>query len=257
LVSTLESAHPPGGAAAADVAASSPPSARPLVGRAGELARITHTLDEVLTGPGRLVLLMGEPGIGKTRLCDEVTALAMRRGVPVLWGRSWEAGGAPAYWPWLDVLQGLAKRLEATALAAALGDSAALIVELVPEIRERLPPFPAAAPPPPDEARFRLWRTVFALVKQVAEPNGLLLIFDDLHSADRPSLLLLYALARQLRSARVLVVATCRDVEAQLVPENGEIIARLGREGTHLGLGRLDRSASTDLLRGRHGALAP
>ena len=71
------------------------------------MARVAHTLDEVLSGAGRFVLLMGEPGIGKTRLCDEITTVAGERGVPVLWGRSWEAGGAPAYWPWVQAFRSL------------------------------------------------------------------------------------------------------------------------------------------------------
>ena len=72
----------------------------------------------------------GEPGIGKTRLCDEATAAAARAGVPVLWGRAWEAGGAPAYWPWMEVLAGLCRRMTDDALAATLGEGAGLLAEL-------------------------------------------------------------------------------------------------------------------------------
>src|SRR5205823_4209265 len=113
------------------------------------------------------------------------------------------------------------------------------------------------APPPPDEARFRLWRAVVSLVRRAAAPGGLVLIFDDLHSADRSSLLLLYALARERRSLGVLLLATCRDVEARLDAEASELIfSRIAREGTTLTLSRLDRAAATELLRGRHpGAL--
>jgi hypothetical protein len=229
-----------------------------FVGRARELDALGRGLDDALAGRGRLFLLVGEPGIGKTSLCDAAAVAAAGRGLPVLWGRAWEAGGAPAYWPWLDVLASLARRLDDDALASALDvDGAPLVAELVPGLRARLPAAPAVAPPPPDEARFRLWRAVVSLVRHAAARDGLVLVFDDLHSADRASLLLLYALARELRSLRVLLLATCRDVEARLDAEASELVfARIAREGTTLTLPRLDRAASSDLLRGRNaGAL--
>ncbi len=76
-----------------------------FVGRAGEVAELTAALDNALAGRGGLYLLAGEPGIGKTRLAEELAALARERGARVLWGRCWEAGGAPAYWPWTQALR--------------------------------------------------------------------------------------------------------------------------------------------------------
>jgi len=230
-----------------------------FVGRARELEALARGLDDALAGRGRFFLLVGEPGIGKTSLCDAATAALAKRGVPVLWGRAWEAGGAPAYWPWLDVLASLARRLDDASLIASLdAEGAPLVAELVPELRSRLPAAPGFASPPAEEARFRLWRAVVSLVRRAAAPDCLVLVFDDLHSTDRASLLLLYALARELRSLRVLLIATCRDVEARLDTETSELVfSRVGREGTVLTLPRLDRAASADLLRRRNaGALA-
>jgi len=219
-------------------------------------------LEEASRGPGRILLVTGEPGVGKTRLGDEIAARAAARGSPVLWGRSWEAGGAPAYWPWLEVLGGLARALDDAALREALGEGGPLVADLLPELRVRLgEPADGGAPSPSrsaapssstDQPRFRLWRAVVSLVRRVAASRGLLLVFDDLHSADQSSLLMLYALAREIRSTRVMLIATCRDVEARLDPETGQLITRLGREGATLGLGRLDRQAALELL---HGAL--
>jgi hypothetical protein len=230
-------------------------SARALVGRAREVDQLEAALNEATRGPGRAVLLMGEPGIGKTRLCDEVAARAARRGLTVLWGRSWEAGGAPAYWPWLDVLAGLARGLDEASLRAALGEGASLLAELVPEIRAALPNLVPLPSPPSEEARFRLWRAVVGLIRRAGEGGGLVLIFDDLHAADRSSLALLYAVCREIRATRALLVATCRDVEARLDAEAGALIARIGREALTLSVARLDRAAANELLRHRAGVL--
>jgi tetratricopeptide (TPR) repeat protein len=219
--------------------------------------QLTEAAADALAGRGRFLLLTGEPGIGKTRLCDEIAGQIARGNVPGVWGRSWEAGGAPAFWPWLDPLASLARSLDGGALGEALGEGAALVAELVPEIAARLGSPPATAAAPSEEARFRLWRAVAGLVRRAAAPAGLVMIFEDLHAADRSSLALLYFVAREIRSMRALLIATCRDVEARLDPEAGEIISRLGREGATLSLRRLDRAASGDLLRRRTGELAP
>src|SRR3954466_13515165 len=97
------------------------PSGPTFFGRERELAQIGAALDEVAAGRGRLLLLAGEPGIGKTSLADCATAEAASRGFAVLWGRCWEAGGAPAYWPWLEILATLTRRLDDRALQEAPG----------------------------------------------------------------------------------------------------------------------------------------
>src|SRR5271168_2562712 len=81
-------------------------SAASFVGRARELAELRAALDETIGGQGRLFLLAGEPGIGKTRLADELARVAVAQGVQVLWGRCWEGGGAPTYWPLCQVIRG-------------------------------------------------------------------------------------------------------------------------------------------------------
>src|SRR5262245_49408235 len=96
------------------------------VGRDSELGQIAAALDGAGAGRGQLIMLVGEPGIGKTSLADRASARAARRDFTVLWGRCWEAGGAPAYWPWLDLLAELARALDDAALARALGDGAQL-----------------------------------------------------------------------------------------------------------------------------------
>src|SRR3954454_5600868 len=225
----------------------------PLVGRERELAEATSALEGAAGGRGRLLMVGGEPGIGKTSLADSIAATAASRGFKVLWGRCWESGGAPAYWPWLDLLSELTGMLGEGALRQALGDGASLFGELVPEVRARLPDLGAQAAPPPDEGRFRLWRATSALLHQAAKLQPLALVLDDLHAADRSSLALLHFVSRQLRPMRIVLLGTYRDVEARMDAEASELLSRICREGSTLPMARLDRRAAARFLRGRAG----
>ncbi len=234
-------------------AAATTPTA--FVGRERELAQIGAALDAAAAGRGQLVMLAGEPGIGKTSLADRAAALAAARGFTVLWGRCWEAGGAPAYWPWLDPIAELSRAVDDATLSRVLGDGAALLGEIVSELRARLPETPAGAAPPVEEGRFRLWRAVSALVHEATRQKPALIVLDDLHAADQSSLSLLHFVARQLRPMRVLLLASYRDVEARMDAATGDLLARVGREGTTLTLARLDRAASARFVQERVGAV--
>ena len=87
-----------------------------FVGRQGEMAALKAALDEVLSGKGRLVMLVGEPGIGKTRTAQELAAAAGQRGAHVLWGRCYEQAGAPPYWPWVQSLRSYVQQRDADQL---------------------------------------------------------------------------------------------------------------------------------------------
>src|SRR5215831_14382566 len=79
----------------------------PLYGRARELAELEAALDRAMAGRGSALLISGEPGVGKTRLVEELQTVAERRGAQVVWGRAWEVDGAPALWPWTQAMRGL------------------------------------------------------------------------------------------------------------------------------------------------------
>jgi DNA-binding SARP family transcriptional activator len=113
-----------------------------FVGRESELAEIADVVDRAIASRGGLVLLVGEPGIGKSRLADEATRHARARGARVLVGRCWEAGGAPAYWPWVQSLRSYIERHEAKKLRSELGSGAAEVAQIVPELRELIPGLP-------------------------------------------------------------------------------------------------------------------
>jgi tetratricopeptide (TPR) repeat protein len=171
-----------------------------------------RALDDAVAGHARLVLLSGEPGIGKTRLCEELGADARRRGVLGLWGNCYEGEGAAAFWPWVQILRAASRLLDTDTLRQALGSGGPLIVQLVPELRERLPDLPVAPALDSPQARFRLFDSVARFLEQVARNGALLLVLDDLHGADRLSLSLLEFLAHELRDAPVLIVGVYRDL---------------------------------------------
>jgi DNA-binding CsgD family transcriptional regulator len=185
----------------------------PFVGREAELAALTADLAAAVGGHGRVVLVAGEPGIGKTRLAEELAAQATACGALVLWGRCWEGEGAPAFWPWIQVVRAYLQTVDPTALRSEMGAGAADIAQLVPSIRDRLPGLPTSPPVEPEAARFQLFDSLAGFLRAAAARRPLLLVFDDLHWADAPSLALLRFVGRELEGAGLLVVGLYRHTE--------------------------------------------
>src|ERR1043165_2068909 len=181
-----------------------------LVGRGREVAALSAGLSQLASGRGGVTLISGEPGIGKTRLVSELAAIASERNIRIAWGRCWEAGGAPAFWPWQEAL-------------GALG--------------MRFPDGGNIAASDPAQARFALFRDITAVL--TADRTPLLIVLEDLHAADQSSVLLLEFLTSQVRSVPIAIVGTYRDLEASLRAEIGDVLARVGRAGSVLALARL------------------
>jgi eukaryotic-like serine/threonine-protein kinase len=201
-----------------------------FVGRERELAGLLTGLDDAFAGHGRLFLLSGEPGIGKSRLAEEVIARARARGGRILVGRCWEAGGAPAYWPWIQSLSAYVRESDPNALRAQLGARAEDLAQMVPELREHYPGLPEPPALESEAARFRLFDAVAGFLRNASANRPIVLVLDDLHAADTPSLLLLRFLARQLGSAGMLVLGAYRDVDPLPAQPLTEMLAELARE---------------------------
>jgi tetratricopeptide (TPR) repeat protein len=202
-----------------------------FVGRGQELDQLSAAFEEALGGRGRLILLSGEPGIGKSRLVDEFASRARESGV-LLWGRCWEAGGAPPYWPWVQLLRTYLRARDAESVRADLGTGAIDVAQMLPEIRELFPDLPSPLTVDPDSARFQLFDSATSFLLNASRREPLVLVLEDLHAADTPSLLLLQFLADQIGDARLLALATYRDVE--ITPEHPltSAVADLSREPT-------------------------
>src|SRR6476660_5155953 len=138
-----------------------------FVGRDAELDELGAGLNDAFAGHGRLFLLAGEPGVGKSRLAEELASHARDRGARVLVGRCWEAGGAPAYWPWVQALRSALRETEAETVRSWIGRGGPELTTILPELSDLLGDLP---PPPSDSggARFRLFESFTSLLRNTA-----------------------------------------------------------------------------------------
>src|SRR2546426_73792 len=139
-----------------------------------ELAELRAGLEDAVAGRGRFFLVVGEAGIGKTRLAEELAREAAERGGIALWGRCWEGEGAPPYWPWVQVLRAHLQSVHAEHLHGVVGAGAPYLVQLVPELGERLRDLPALSTSLQSEhARFYLFDAVATFFRNAAERTPL------------------------------------------------------------------------------------
>jgi hypothetical protein len=184
------------------------PPAQQFVGRESELHELRGAFDEAASGRGSVVLITGEPGIGKTRLIQELGRLASKRKWRVLAGNCWEEGGAPAYWPWIQVVR------------AADGEFEQLATER--------PTDSGQGSIDPDSIRFRLFDAVGRFLEEAARRRPLLVALEDLHAADAASLLLLRFLGGSIAQSRILIVGSYRERESGAAERAG-LLAELAR----------------------------
>ena len=206
------------------------PAGEIFVGREAELGRLREALVSARSGQGRLVLVAGEMGIGKSYLVRRLAAEVKADGQEVIWGRVWEEDGAPPYWPWLMILRQLLESRDVDWLRHRLGADAPVVAQVVAEVRERLPDLDSPPSLEPNQDRFRLFDSLTRFMRRAVSDRPLVLVLDDLHRADDSSLLLLRFLTRELADARLLVVATYRDARADQSEDFVRAMAELTRE---------------------------
>jgi DNA-binding CsgD family transcriptional regulator len=208
------------------------PRATPFVGREQELATLTGRLEAAGRGEGGVVFISGEPGIGKSRLLREIAGRARADGWLVLAGRAYDMEGMPPYLPFIEILREHLRHAPDEALAA-LASGAPDLCMLLPEVRERVPGLPRPPSLGPEGDRFRLFEAVSGFLINVArqsELNGLLVLLDDLHWADRTSVLLLQHLARKLGGVPFLAAAAYRTTDVAPAHPLFSVLADLARE---------------------------
>ncbi len=234
----------------------------PLVGRQAELAElgrlwglVTEKPDGAVSIAGlrapRIVILAGEAGIGKTSLAAELARRAHQDGAVVLAGRAPEEGLAP-YQPFLEALSHYFATASLDDIRAVVREHGPELARLVPELRRRVPELPTA-PVEPEAERYRLFEAVVGLLSSVSARAPILLVLDDLHWADRPTLLLLRHLVRAPRSQRLMVLIAFRTEAATDVLLDS--LAELSREGlsTQLDITGLSERDTAELVSLRAG----
>ncbi len=203
-----------------------------FVGREEELKQLRAAFDNALSGQGSLVMVVGEPGIGKTSVCEQLATYAALRGGRTLRGNCYEEGSLSLpYLPFVEALRAYVLSREPEELKSELGTDPAPVARIVSEVRDRvevdLGPLGEA-----EEERYRLLQAVTSFLRNAAAVQPLLLILEDLHDADRGTLDLLTHLARRLAGARLLVAATYRDVEVDRSHPLSGTLAELRRTGS-------------------------
>jgi predicted ATPase/DNA-binding SARP family transcriptional activator len=195
------------------------PTGAAMVGRSGELARILSSVSRGLAGSPSFTAVVGEAGIGKTRLVEEVAAAT--DSAVVAWGRCWDHEGTPALWPWERALAELVDRVGLDTCRELAAGPAAAISALVPQLGDA----PAAGVP-----RTQLYAAVVTFLEGVTDLHPVLMVLEDLHWGDRESVELAEYVATAMTRGRLALVVTVRNPSESRGTAGDDLIAAVARE---------------------------
>jgi tetratricopeptide (TPR) repeat protein len=221
-------------ASAPAVGPANPLYGRTFVGREQELRQLQSAYDAALSGQGSLAMVVGEPGIGKTSLCEQLATYVTVRGGRALVGHCYEEGSLSLpYLPFIEAMRSYVLTREPDGLRADLGSGAADVARLISEIRDALQ---VELRPPGDaeDDRWRLLQAVSTFLRNASSVQPLLIVLEDLHDAERGTIDLLLHLARNLNGTRLMIVGTYRDVEVDRAHPLSAALAELRRSGSFL-----------------------
>jgi class 3 adenylate cyclase/tetratricopeptide (TPR) repeat protein len=232
----------------------------PFVERDAERASLRRLVHDALAGRGRLALVAGEPGVGKSRLVAEIGDEAQARGMRMFTGHCVEMSGAPPYLPYVEMIeQAINNPRSPLALLDALGDVAAEIARIAPALRRAFPEIPPPVELPAELARRYVWNSLSEFIGRAAQGQPLLLVLEDLHWADESTVLFTEYLAPLLPEMPVLVLGTYRDQEVDLSHPLAHVIVHMERRRLveRVNLRRLPFDGVRAMLRALAGQPAP
>jgi serine/threonine protein kinase/class 3 adenylate cyclase len=202
---------------------------RTFVGREQELKTLESAFDSALSGQGSLLMIVGEPGIGKTTITEQLATYVGMRGGRSLTGHCYEEGSLSLpYLPFVEMMRSYVVQQDGEQLAKQLGSGAAEVARIVSEVRDRVRVEPPAGGSP-EEERFRLFQAVAGFLRNASSVQSLCLVLEDLHDADKGTMEMLVHLSRNLAGARILLVGTYRDVEVDRTHPLSAALAELRR----------------------------
>ncbi len=220
------------------VAAAEPPAVTPIgrvawgtfVGREREMEQLKEKLADSFSGLGAVVMVVGDAGIGKTRLLQEFATYARLRGAQVLYGAAYQGEAKLPYGPIAEALQDYVSRTSEEALRQAVSEGSSVLAPLAPGLKAKLPDLPPPPPIPPEAETYRLFQEVTEFFKNASTSAPLVLVLEDLQWADKGSCSLLQHLARRLAGGRLLVAISCREAELQQGHPLREALLHMRRE---------------------------
>jgi len=238
--------------------AAAPAERTPFVARDSEAGELQRLLDRMLGGHGGLVLVGGEPGVGKTRLARELLREAQQRSAVCTTGHCYEMEGAAPFAPFIEATE-QAVRAIPQAVRAAMGELAAEISVVVPSLRRTYGDIPPSPSMPPDQQRRLVFGAYLEYLRQLTHKAPCVVLLDDLHWADEPSLQLLAHMAPEIASLRLLIVGTYRDVDLDVTRPFARTLETLLRQrlATRISLRRLNESGVHQMLSAIHGSPPP
>jgi eukaryotic-like serine/threonine-protein kinase len=231
----------------------------PLIGRETEKKELLRRLDEALAGRGSMVMIGGEPGIGKTHLITAILEEARLHGAYANIGHCYEMEGSPPYVPFIEMLERTARVAPKEAFRRTLGDEAPEIAKLMPELRRMYPDIPPPIELPPEQQRRFLFNAFREFIGRAAKATPLVHVFEDLHWADEPTLLLLQHIAQMLSTTSILIIGTYRDVELEVTRPFAKTLETMLRQkqGTRISLRRLAVGGVESMLAALSGQTPP
>jgi len=220
------------------VAPAEPAAAAPIgrvawgtfVGREREIEQLKEKLADAFSGLGSVVMVVGDAGIGKTRLLQEFATYARLRGAQVLWGAAYEGEARLPYGPFAEALRDYVSRTSVETLRQAVTEGSSVLAPMAPELKAKLPDLPEPPPVAAEAEAYRLFQEVTEFLKNASTSAPLVLVLEDLQWADKGSCSLLQHLARRLAGSRLLVAISCREAELEPSHPIREALPHLRRE---------------------------
>jgi class 3 adenylate cyclase len=201
-----------------------------FVGREREMEQLKGRLADAFSGLGSVAMVVGDAGIGKTRLLQEFATYARLRGAQVLWGAAYEGEARLPYGPFAEALRDYVSRTSVETLRQAVTEGSLVLAALAPELKAKLPDLPEPPPVAAEAEAYRLFQEVTEFLKNASTSAPLVLVLEDLQWADKGSCSLLQHLARRLAGARLLLAISCREAELEPSHPIREALPHLRRE---------------------------